>query len=129
MAEQPTLSIVVAATGGPSATRRVLADLAIQRGVPPAEVIVVDGVGTLLPDDLAASGPGGAELHGARGGRLRVAGPPGRAPRALYGDLLAFTEDLCRIPPDWCHVLLKTYEAGHRAFGWADRQRITPYSG
>lgn len=111
----PTLSVVVAVTDGAVALRRVLGDLAAQRGVPAPDVIVVDGTGTLSGVDVAGVLPGGVSLlarPGADVSLLRTVGA-----RAATGELVAFTEDHCRLPAEWCSALLGAYAAGHRAFG------------
>jgi hypothetical protein len=112
---QPPLSVIVAATGGAAATRRVLADLAVQRHAPQLELIVVDGSGVLSAADVVLRSAKQAKLlsvPGADVAELRAYGA-----RHAHGELLAFTEDLCRIPPDWCERLLRARAAGHRAFG------------
>jgi hypothetical protein len=113
--DRPALSVVVAATDGPAAVGRLLADLAAQRGAPNPEVIVVDATGQISAEDLGRRFPGGGRLLSAAGadvGVLRAIGA-----RAARGELIALTEDHCRLPADWCATLLRTRAAGHRAFG------------
>jgi len=114
--EQPVLSVVVAATDGPAALRRLLADLAAQRDAPAPEVIVVDGTGRIASEDLTGL-PRGTEarLFAAAGADVVVLRAVGA--RAARGELLALTEDHCRLPADWCAMLLRARAAGHRAFG------------
>lgn len=114
---QPVLSVIVAATAGRAATRRVLGDLAAQQDAPHLEVIVVDGTGTLIADDLRIKEARCAKLLLAPGADVAVMRAVGM--RASSGQLLAFTEDLCRIPPEWCNRLMRARAAGHRAFGGA----------
>jgi hypothetical protein len=116
-ADRPQLSVIVAATGGRAATQRLLTDLASQARPPSLEVIVVDGTGQLDPADLGPSPGLQPQLVTARG--ADVAELRARGARRARGGLLAFTEDLCRIPPDWCERLQHAYVAGYRAFGGA----------
>lgn len=79
------------------------------------EVIVVDTTGSLTVEDLGGVSPGGVRLIPAPGADVAVARAVGA--QATRGELVALTEDLCRIPPDWCARLLRARAAGHRAFG------------
>ncbi len=114
--EPPVLSVVIAVTAGSTAVRRVLGELAAQRGGPPPEVIVVDGTGALAMTDLA-SFPGETRLLAAHGADVAVLRALGA--RAAHGQLVAFTEDLCQHPDNWCAELLRAYAAGRQAFGGA----------
>ncbi|MDP8924268.1 MAG: hypothetical protein M3O34_15515 [Chloroflexota bacterium] len=115
--DRPALSVVVAAVDGPGALRRLLADLVAQRGAPTPEVIVVDATGATTADHLAGAFPSGARLLAAVGADVSVL--RGIGARAARGELVAVTEDHCRLPANWCAMLLRTRAAGHRAFGGA----------
>jgi glycosyltransferase involved in cell wall biosynthesis len=114
--EQLALSVIVTAVTGPAALARVLKDLASQRGVPAFDVVVVDTTGSIMENDLQRSDlGGGCSLRRAIGcdvAEARAIGVP-----MARGDLIAFTEDHCRLPEDWCATAVRTRLNGYRAFG------------
>ncbi len=76
----------------------------------------MDGTGALSVSDLAPF-PGEARLLAAPGTDVAVLRALGA--RAVRGELVAFTEDLCQHPESWCAELLRAYMAGRRVFGGA----------
>jgi hypothetical protein len=106
----PPLSVVIATTHAWPEIRGTLDSLLDQARAAGAEVIVVDGDGHGLPEPPAL-----AEIV-----RLREPGSSVFRLRALglaraRGDVVAVTEDHCRVGPGWCAGIIEA----HRRHPWA----------
>jgi hypothetical protein len=71
------------------------------------EIVLVDGHGKGAPEDLMARYPGTLYLKkpGASVFALRALGM-----QKARGEIVALTEDHCRVCPDWCRQLLETHQ-------------------
>lgn len=115
----PFLTVVVSVCEGLGALKRVLADLCNQENAPCFDVVVVDGIGTVNPADLTL------DDHATQFTNLRLLRAPGRdvaelrsiGAREAKGQFAAFTEDHCRLPPNWCQLISRIAERGFKAFG------------
>lgn len=115
---QFSLSVVVTVVTGPTALRQTMEDLVKQRDAPVFDVVVVDTTGLVQANDISLPEfRGGIRLVSAY--RCDVAEARSLGVPAARGNLIAFTEDLCRLPDDWCATVVTTRTAGHRAFGGA----------
>lgn len=100
------LSVVIA-TGKPwPEVRACLDSLRDQARALDVEILLVDGDGEGLPEAAARTYPNVR--------RLRRAGASVFALRAwglseAAGDIVAITEDHCRVPPDWCERILRAH--------------------
>jgi hypothetical protein len=101
------LSVVIATTKPWPEVRACLDSLRDQARETGAEVIVVDGNGRGLPEDLTDSYPQVTRLvrEGASVFYLRAVGIA-----AASGDIIAITEDHCRVAPDWCEEIIRAHE-------------------
>jgi hypothetical protein len=102
----PRLSIVIATTELWPTIRGALDSVYEQARTHGAEIIVADRTGRGLPDDVGERYPGVIWLKP----RARsVFGLRGAALARAAGDLVAITEDHCRVAPDWCANILRVY--------------------
>jgi len=100
----PRLSIVVAATEPWPAIKICLDSLLSQARIVEAEIIVADGNGNALPDDQKFQEIFWFRKIGFSVFQLRAIG----LSRAR-GDIVAFTEDHCKVAKDWCEQLLSLH--------------------
>ncbi len=107
----PPLSVVVATSKPWPEIRATLASLLPQARALGAEVIVADGAGGGLPDPPALPEVVRVTERGASVFRLRALG---RA--RARGEVVAITEDHCRVRDDWCRAIV----AAHRRHPDAD---------
>lgn len=101
----PTLSVILATTQPWPEARICLDSLRDQARAVQAEIIVADGSGRERPDDarfpdviwLAAPGASVFALRALAMARAR-------------GEIIAVTEDHCRLRPDWCEQILRAHQ-------------------
>ncbi len=105
------LSIVLATTQPWPAAKLVLDSLYEQAGVVGAEIIVADGCGRGAPPSPQYPAVCWITMPGASVFQLRA-----RAIAVSRGEIIAVTEDHCRVAPDWCQHIL----AAHREHPQAD---------
>ena len=100
------LSIVIATTHPWPEVRETLESLRDQAAAHGAEVLVVDGDGASIPENELRNHPNVRvlERRGASVFGLRALG----LSRAS-GDIVAITEDHCRVAPDWCARILDAH--------------------
>jgi hypothetical protein len=107
MPQPVPLSVVVATTRSWPEVRGCLDSLLDQAARAGAEVIVADGDGHGLPDDpgstyrrrvVAVTMPGASVFTLRR-----------EAMRHARGDVVAMTEDHCRVTPDWCARIIQAH--------------------
>ncbi|HLK67496.1 MAG TPA: glycosyltransferase [Bryobacteraceae bacterium] len=103
----PPLSIVIATTQPWPEMRGALESLYDQARAIPAEIIVADGHGRGQPDSSAPPFPGviwitspGASVY-----ELRA-----MSVNRTSGEIIALTEDHCRVSPDWCAKILAAHQ-------------------
>lgn len=103
---RPPLSVVVATTHPWPAVQGTLDSVWGQAREVGGEIVVVDGHGRGVPEDLTARYPGTVCLTkpAASVFALRALGM-----QQASGEIVAFTEDHCRVCPDWCRKLLETH--------------------
>jgi hypothetical protein len=101
------LSVVVATTHPWPEVRGTLDSLWAQAHELGVEILIVDGHGQGVPEDLAIRYPGAMCLKkpGASVFALRTLGM-----QQARGEIVALTEDHCRVGPDWCRQLLETHQ-------------------
>jgi hypothetical protein len=99
-------SVILAATHPWPEVEPCLESLYEQAQAVGAEVIVADGDGHALPTDGAARFPDVVHLlaPGASVFQLRAL-----AARRASGEIVAVTEDHCRVSPDWCAQVLEAH--------------------
>ena len=104
----PPLSIVIGTTQPWPEIRATLDSLFEQARACGAEIVVADRTGQGLPVDVAERYPGlvwlkrpGASIFALRGAAMARA----------TGDLVATTEDHCRVAPDWCANIIRAHAA------------------
>ena len=102
----PRLSIVIATTELWPGIRGALDSVYGQARTHGAEVIIADRTGRGLPEDVGERYPGVIWL---KPPARSIFGLRGAALAAATGDLAAVTEDHCRVAPDWCANILRTY--------------------
>ena len=108
MAEiRPPLSVVIAATQPWPEIRGCLDSLYAQACAAGAEILVADGTGRALPENSPYPEVRCLESLGATVFQLRAL-----AMAAARGEIVAVTEDHCRVAPDWCAQILRA----HREF-------------
>ena len=102
---RPPLSIIVATTQPWPELQGCLSSLYLQAQAAGAEVIVVDGHGHGLPDE-STSFPGVIRLTspGSSIYQLRAL-----AMAQARGEIVALTEDHCRVSPEWCARILQAH--------------------
>lgn len=100
------LSIVIATTHPWPEIRGCLDSLRDQAAAHGAEIVVADGDGAGLPEDADRHYPNIKRLvrRGASVFSLRAFGISEAA-----GDIVAITEDHCRVAPDWCERILEAH--------------------
>lgn len=100
------LSIVIATTHPWPEIRGCLDSLRDQAAAHGAEILVADGDGAGLPEDAARHYPNIKWLvrRGASVFSLRALGIS-----EAIGDIVAITEDHCRVAPDWCTRILEAH--------------------
>lgn len=103
-AARPPLSVVIATTQPWPEIRATLDSLRDQAQAIGAEVIVVDGHGHGLPEPPAVADVVRVREPGASVFRLRALG----LARAR-GEVVAVTEDHCRVRPDWCAAVVAAH--------------------
>ena len=103
-ARRPPLSVVIATTKPWPEMRATLDSLLPQARDLGAEVIVADGDGRGLPDPPALPDVVRIEERGASVFRLRALG---RA--RARGEVVAITEDHCRVRADWCAAVVESH--------------------
>lgn len=101
------LSVVVATLKKWSGIKEYLTPLLIQAEELGVEVIVADGNGHALPDTAMANVVWLREV-GSSVYRLRALGV-----QKARGQIIAFTEDHCKVSPDWCEKII----IAHRQHG------------
>jgi hypothetical protein len=106
--DHPPLTVIVATTQPWPELRMCLDSLHAQAIAAGAEILVCDGHGSGLPDAVLACYPGIARLPmpGASVLQMRA-----RAMAHAAGDIVAVTEDHCRVAPDWCRRILDAHAA------------------
>src|SRR5258706_8817888 len=104
---RPPLSIAIAATQPWPAARVCLDSLYAQARRAGAEIIVADGTGRSLPADSSYPEIRRLEAPGRTVFQLRAL-----AMAAAAGEIVAVTEDHCRVASDWCEAILRA----HREF-------------
>ena len=97
----PKLSIVVAVVDPWPAIRTCLESLVPQSSDNSVEILVADGGGQALPERQAPSCVRWLRKTGGSIFQMRALGLA-----EARGDIVAFTEDHCRVAPDWCRTLL-----------------------
>lgn len=102
------LTVVVATTRPWPEIEACLEALHDQARAEGAEILVADGADGALPADAARRYPAVRclPLPGASVFRLRA-----RALEESRGDVVAVTEDHCRVAPDWCRRVLESHAA------------------
>ena len=103
----PPLSIVVATTQPWPEARGCLDSIYGQARRVGAEIIIADGSGRGLADDTRYPGVKRLEAPGRTVFQLRALGMA-----ASTGEIVAVTEDHCRVAADWCDAILRA----HREF-------------
>lgn len=105
--ERPRLTVVVATTRRWPELESCLEALHDQARAVGAEILVGDGSGAGVPPDAERRYPAVRLLRrpGATVFQLRA-----RALEVSRGDVVAITEDHCRVAPDWCRRILEAHE-------------------
>src|ERR1700712_66710 len=100
------LSVVIATTHPWPELRMTLDSLQVQIRQLNAELIIADGDGHGLPPDFHVRFPGAIHVQnpGASIFMLRSA-----AMQMARGEIVAVTEDHCRLPADWCSKMLASH--------------------
>jgi hypothetical protein len=105
--KRPPLSIVVATTKPWPEIRACLDSLIDQANTAGAEILVADGNGRGLPDEGRESYEGviwlkepGTSVFGLR--KLAMC--------QARGEIIAITEDHCRVPPNWCEQIIQVHK-------------------
>jgi Glycosyl transferase family 2 len=106
MEKRLPLSVVVATTSPWPKVRATLDSLWGQARAAGGEILVVDGHGQGVPDDLTAHYPGTVYLRKPEASVfvLRALGM-----QHARGEIVAITEDHCLVCPDWCRQMLETH--------------------
>src|SRR5436853_7812841 len=101
-----SLSVVIATTHPWPELEMTLASLWGQIQELKAELIIVDGDGKGVPADFNVRFPGAVYLQKIGGSvfALRSLGM-----QRAGGEIVAVTEDHCRLGPDWCATLLQRH--------------------
>lgn len=99
------LSVIVATVDPWPAVQTCLDSLAPQACDRSIEIIVADGNGRGLPADGAPPGVRWLIAEGSSVFRSRAIGLA-----ASRGDIVAFTEDHCRVAPDWCRRSIELHD-------------------
>ena len=102
----PRLSIVIATTELWPALRATLDSVYEQARSLGAEIIIADRTGHGLPDDAGGRYAGVIWL---KQPASSVFGLRGAALARAAGDVVAITEDHCRVAPDWCSNILRVH--------------------
>ena len=102
----PRLTVVIATTQPWPEIRMTLDSLFDQARACGAEIIVSDRTGQGLPSDVADRYPGLIWLKQRTGSVFALRGA---ALARATGDLVATTEDHCRVAPDWCANILRAH--------------------
>jgi len=102
----PALSIVVATRRPWPGLRGLLESVGEQAREVGAEIVIADGGPGALPDGPAPAGIRCLRESGASVLRLRALGL-----EAARGDVVALTEDHCRVGPSWCRTVLELHRA------------------
>ena len=107
LGERPRLTVLVATTCRWPEIEGCLEALHDQARSVGAEILVGDGSGASLPPDAERRYPAVRLLQrpGATVFELRA-----RALEASRGEVVAITEDHCRVAPDWCRRILEAHE-------------------
>ena len=100
------LSVVIATVDPWPQIKECLESLTYQVGDIKIEVMVVDGHGEGLPEDQGFSGIIRMQEIGASVFRLRALGLS-----KANGEIVAFTEDHCKVAPDWCKQIVDLHTA------------------
>jgi hypothetical protein len=108
----PKISVVVATVDVWPAVRECLESLLSQSAGDSIEIIVVDGCGHGLP---AGNPPAGVHWLRAEGRTVFQLRAMGFA--AARGEIVASTEDHCRVAPDWCRMLMELHDLHPQAAG------------
>lgn len=103
----PRLSIVIATTKPWPEIRRCLDSLHGQAQAIEAEVLVSDGHGAGLPDDVGDRYPEVIWIKHPGGSVFALRGI---AMAQARGDIVAVTEDHCEVTPDWCARVIKVHQ-------------------
>jgi hypothetical protein len=100
------LSIVIATTKAWPEVRACLDSLRDQAHALDAEILVVDGHGQGMPENVLGRYPNvrRIERRGASVFSLRAVGMADAS-----GDIIGITEDHCRVAPDWCGRILEAH--------------------
>ena len=108
----PRLSVVVATVDPWPAARACLESLLCQSPGEQFEVLVMDGSGAGLPAEGGSPGVHRQVEIGRSVFQLRALGMT-----AARGEIVASTEDHCRVAPDWCRRLLELHDLYPEAGG------------
>ncbi len=101
----PRLSVVVAAVDPWPAIRPCLESLLCQVSGASVEIIVADGNGQALREGSAPASTRWLQKPGNSIFQMRALGID-----VARGDIVAFTEDHCKVAPDWCSMLIKLHD-------------------
>jgi len=101
------LSIVIATIKPWPEVRRCLDSLHSQARAMGAEIIVADGHGKALPDDVADWYPDVIWLKKAGGSVFHLRG---LAMARARGEIVAVTEDHCEVTPGWCERMITAHK-------------------
>ena len=104
---RPPLSVVIGATQPWPEIRGCLDSLYAQASAAGVEILVADGTGRALPENSPYPEVRRLESLGATVFQLRAL-----AMAEAQGEIVAVTEDHCRVAPDWCGQILRA----HREF-------------
>ena len=102
---KPPLSIIIATTQPWPEVSVVLDSIYEQAAAVQAEIIVAESSGQGAPPDERYSGVHWINVLGATVFQLRA-----RAIAASQGQIIAVTEDHCRVSPDWCLSILQSHQ-------------------
>jgi hypothetical protein len=106
----PNLSVVIATTQPWPQLRGVLDSVYLQTRALGAELIIVDGHGEGLCDDHGYEGVRWLRRPGRTVFQLRAIGLA-----EARGEIVAVTEDHCRVAPDWCKQVLHAHQENPQA--------------
>ena len=106
----PHLSVVIATSQPWPEMRGVLDSVYVQTRALGAELIVVDGHGQGLCEDHGYAGVRWLRRPGNTVFQLRAIGLA-----EARGEVVAVTEDHCRVAPDWCEQVLRAHRENPHA--------------
>ena len=106
----PPLSVVIATSQPWPEMRGVLDSVYVQARALGAELIVIDGHGQGLCEDHSYAGVRWLRRPGDSVFQLRAIGLA-----EARGEVVAVTEDHCRVAPDWCEQVLRAHQENPQA--------------